>query len=167
MKTISARNTGLITGLIMILLSLFFFYVLKKPLESTYQYIIYCVFVLGIIWTLATYKKANTELPGFKDFFSEGFKMFAIVTLLMVLFIFIFFYFNTEIRDAKFAENDKLLLQQGDHTPVEIEENTKQMKRIFIPMMMGITTFVYLFLGALITAITAVFLTSKNNQHLR
>ena len=145
----------------MILLSLLFFYGLKQPLESNFQYIIYAVFTGGIAWTLMDFRKQAASAPGFKDFFFEGFKMFAIVALLMVAYVFVFFYFNPEIRDAKFADNAKLLLQQGDHTPAEIEENTKQMKRIFMPMMLGITTFIYLFLGSLITVITAGFLSQK------
>jgi len=161
MKNISARNKGLLTGIIMILLSLVFFYVLKQPLESNYQYLVYATFTAGIAWTLMDFRKQAASPPAFKDFFFEGFKMFAIVALLMVAYVFVFFYFHPEIRDAKFAENAKLLLQQGDHTPAEIEENTKQMKRIFMPMMLGITTFIYLFLGALITAITAGFLSQK------
>ena len=87
--------------------------------------------------------------------------MFVIITLLMVFFVLVFFYLNPEIRDAKFAENSKLLLAEGNHTAAEIEKNANEMKRIFIPMMLGITTFAYLFLGALITAITAGFLSSK------
>lgn len=161
MKNISARNKGLITGMLMILLSLFFFYVLKKPFESNYQYIIYTLYSTGIIWCLVDFKKAASGDLKFKDFFSAGFKMFVIVTLLMAIFVLVFFYANPQIRDAKFAENSKLLLAEGNHTPAEIESNANQMKRIFIPMMMGITTFAYLFLGALITAITAAFLSQK------
>ena len=164
MKTLSARNKGLLTGALMILLSLFFFYVLKQPVKSDLQYIIYSVFTIAIIWTLWDYKKRAAELPRFKDFFSEGFKMFAIVALLMVAYVFVFYKFNSGIIDAQFAQNDQLLLQQGDHTPAEIAENTKQMKRIFMPMMMGITTFMYLFLGSIITVVAAVFLSQKKTN---
>ena len=102
-----------------------------------------------------------TENSKFKDFFSAGFKMFVIVTLIMVFFVLIFFYLNPQITDTRLAENNKLLLSEGNYTPAEIDKNANQMKRIFIPMMLGITTFMYLFLGALITAITAAFLSSK------
>lgn len=164
MKKLPARSKGLLTVTVMILLSLFFFYVLKQPVKSDLQYIIYSVFTIGIIWTLLDYKKRAAKPPRFKDFFSEGFKMFAIVALLMVAYVFVFYRFNTGIIDAQFAENDRLLLQQGDHTPAEIAENTKQMKRIFMPMMLGITTFMYLFLGSMITVVAAVFLSQKKTN---
>lgn len=164
MKTLSPRNKGFITGLLMVALALLFFYVLKKPVESNYQYIIYVVYAAGIIWCINDFKKIAPPETKFKEYFATGFKMFVIVTLMMVVFVFVFFYFNPEIRDLKFAENNKLLLAEGNHTPAEIESNTSQMKRIFIPMMMAITTFAYLFLGAIITAVTSVLLSSKKNN---
>jgi len=164
MTNISARNKGLITGAVMIALGLFFFYGLKMPFESNLQYVIYSVYTAGILWTLFDFKKTAAADAKFKDYFSAGFKMFVIVTFLMVVFVFVFFYFNPEIRDAKFAENNKLLLQEGNHTPDEIAKNTDQMKRIFMPMMIGITTFIYLFMGALVTAITSGFLSTKKTS---
>jgi hypothetical protein len=161
MNSISPRNKGLITGTLMVLLALFFFYVLKKPFESNYQYIIYAVYTTGIIWCLFDFKKSAAADTKFKEYFSTGFKMFVMVTLIMVLFTFLFFYLNPQVRDARFAENSKLLLEQGNHTPAEIEANANEMKRIFLPMMIGITTFMYLFLGALITAIAGAFLSQK------
>ena len=161
MHNISARNKGLITGTVMVAMALFFFYVLKQPFESNVQYIIYGIYSAGIIWAVLDFKKTATGTEKFKDYFAAGFKMFVIVTLIMVLFVFIFFYFNPQIRDAKFTENTKLLLQEGNHTPAEIEKNSAQMKSIFLPMMLGITTFAYLFLGALITSLTAAFVSQK------
>ncbi len=161
MKNITPRTKGFITAIIMIVLALIFFYVLKQPFDSNYQFIIYAVYAAGIIWCLLDFKKTAPENSKFKDYFSAGFKMFVIVTLIMVFFVLIFFYLNPQITGARLAENNKLLLAEGNHTPAEIEKNANEMKRIFIPMMLGITTFMYLFLGALITAITAAFLSSK------
>jgi Protein of unknown function (DUF4199) len=166
MKQLTARNKGLLTAAVMILLQLFFFYILKQPVKSDWQYIIYSLFTIGIIWTLWDYKKRTADTPRFKELFAEGFKMFAIVALLMVAYVFVFYKFNTGIIDAQFAENDRLLLQQGDHTPAEIAANTQQMKRIFMPMMLGITTFMYLFLGSLITVVAAVFLSQKKQTDI-
>ena len=162
MNDLNPRKKGLLVGLLMVALSLLAFYVLKLPLESPFQYIIYLTYMGGILWCLVDHKKKAAATPSFKEFFSTGFKMFVVVTLIMVVFVFIFIYLNPEIRDAKFAENDRLLLQEGNHTPAEIEKNSQAMKRIFMPMMLGITTFVYLFLGSLITAITSGFLSRKN-----
>ena len=161
LKDLNATKKGLITGLLMIVLSLFFFYVLKLPVNQKEQYIIFSVYIAGIIWSLFAYKQTATEGKTFKNYFSTGFKTFIVVTLLMVLYTFIFFKFNTAYRDAGIAENNAMLLKEGNHTPAEIESNANQLKQIFMPVMVGITTFKYLILGALVTAIISGFLSRK------
>ena len=161
LKDLNATKKGLITGLLMIVLTLFFFYVLKMPVNQKEQYVIFSVYIAGIIWSLLTYKQTATENKTFKNYFSTGFKTFIVVTLLMVLYTFIFYKFNTAYRDAGIAENNTMLLKEGNHTPAEIESNANQLKQIFMPVMVGITTFKYLILGSLVTAIASGFLSRK------
>ena len=118
---------------------------------------------MGIIWSLVSYFKDDPSAKGFKTFFSIGFKTFIVVTLFMVIYTLIFFSFHTEYRDAKIAENSRMILLQGNHLPSEIEENANKFKKIFIPVMVFTAVFIYLFLGALITAVTSAFLLQKHN----
>ena len=163
MKQTTPTLKGLITGALMIIASVFSLYVLKNPVESYFQFIVYIIFCLGIVWSLLTYSKTAVEKKTFKDYFSIGFKTFIVITLLMAVFTYIYFSFHTEFRDTKIAENSRLLILQGDHLPNEIEDNTKQLKNMFMPLMISSAVFRYLILGALITAIAAGFLSKKNN----
>lgn len=161
LKNLNPTKKGLITGLLMVLLALFFFYVLKMPVNQKEQYVLFTVYIAGIAWSLYSYKQTAAEDKKFKSYFSTGFKTFIVVTFLMVLYTFIFFKFNTAYREAGIAENNAMLLQQGNHTPAEIESNANQLRQIFMPVMIGITTFKYLILGALVTAIASGFLSRK------
>jgi len=161
LRDLNATKKGLITGLVMIGLALFFYYVLKLPVNQKEQYLLFTVYVAGIAWSLFSYKQASAGAKNFKSYFSTGFKTFIVVTLLMVLYTFIFFKFNTEYRDAGIAQNNVLLLKEGNHTAAEIESNAKQLKQIFMPVMVGIATFKYLILGALVTAIGSGVLSRK------
>lgn len=161
LKDLTPSKKGLITGLLMVLLSLFFFYVLKMPVNQKEQYVIFSVYIAGIAWSLISYKQSSAADKNFKNYFSTGFKTFIVVTLLMVLYTFIFFKFNTAYREAGITENNAMLLQQGNHTPAEIESNANQLRQIFMPVMIGITTFKYLILGALVTAIASGFLSRR------
>lgn len=161
LKDLTATKKGLLTGIVMIGLSLLLYYVLKWPLNQKDQYVLFCVYIAGIGWSLLSYKQSSAEDKTFKNYFSTGFKTFIVVTLLFVLFTFIFFTFNTAYRDAGIAENNALLLKEGNHTPAEIESNAKQLKQIFMPVMVGITTFKYLIIGALVTAVASAFLSRK------
>ncbi|MGG9972042.1 DUF4199 domain-containing protein [Ferruginibacter sp. SUN002] len=164
MKNITPAGKGLITGLTMIALAVFFYYGLKQPFESPYQYAIYTTYTIGIIWSILTFSKTADVNTKFKEYFSIGFKTFIVVTLLMVVFVIAFFLLNPQIAEAKIALNNELAVKEGNHTPIEIEANAKQMKSIFIPMMSAITTFMYLFLGALISAVTSGVIMQMKKQ---
>ncbi len=162
MKATTPQIKGLITGVGMVIASVFSLFVLKNPVESYFQFVVYGIFCVGLGWSLFEYSKSADERKAFKDFFSVGFKTFIVITLIMAGFTFLYFHFNTAFRDAKIAENSKLLLLQGDHLPKEIEENALQLKKMFMPLMISSAVFRYLILGALITVIAAGFFSQKN-----
>lgn len=161
MKQIKSTYIGLIAGLVMIAASLIAYYSLKLPIESNFQFVIYLIFTSSITWALYQHFKSETGNKGFKDYFSIGFKTFVVIALLMAIFTYVFFSFNTGFRDDKIAENAKLLLAEGDHLPNEIEENTKQLKKLFMPIMISSAMFRYLIIGALITAVGGGYLSTR------
>ncbi len=164
MKLAPATIKGLVTGILMIALSLLFFYGLKLAPNGKEQFAILSVYVIGIAWSLISYKQSSTDIPRtFKEYFSIGFKTFIVVTLLMVIYTIIFYKCNLQIREDGIAENNKLLMLEGNHTPAEIEKNADKLRSIFIPLMTGIATFKYLIIGALVTVIGAGFLSQKKN----
>jgi hypothetical protein len=79
----------------------------------------------------------------------------------MAVFTYIFFSFNTAFRDDKIAENSRLLVLEGNHLPKEIEENTRQLKKLFMPIMISSAMFRYLIIGAIVTAITGGYLSTR------
>jgi hypothetical protein len=116
------------------------------------------------VWVLSNYYKSDTDKKSFKDYFNTGFKVFVIVALLMAVFAFIFFSFNTSFREARIAENNKLILAEGNHLPQEIEENAKQLRKLFMPIMVSSAMFRYLIIGAIISLIGAGFFSQKSKE---
>lgn len=163
MTKLKPQQIGLITAALMIAASLFAFYGLKLPVESNFQFLVYTIFIAGVWWGIFSYHKSEAENKKFKDYFSAGFKTFVIVALLMAVFAYVFFSFNTGFRDARIAENNKLIVAEGNHLPREIEENAKQLKKLFMPIMVSSAMFRYLIIGALITAVSAGFLSQKKD----
>ena len=146
----------------MIIVSVFSLFVLKNPVESSFQFIVYSIFCAGIVWSLLSYSKTVAGKKAFKDYFSTGFKTFIVVALLMAVFTYIYFSFDTAFRDSKIAENSRMLILEGNHLPNEIDENTRQLKKMFMPLMISSAVFRYVILGALITVIGSGFLSKKN-----
>jgi hypothetical protein len=161
MKTLKVQYISLIAGLTMIAASLLSFYVLKLPIESNFQLLIYVIFTVAIFLNLYNHFISNAPNKSFKDYFSIGFKTFVIIALLMAVFTYVFFSFNTAFRDDKIAENSRLLLLEGNHLPKEIEENTQQLKKLFMPIMISSSMFRYLIIGAIVTAITGGYLSTR------
>jgi H+/gluconate symporter-like permease len=164
MKQLKAQHIGLITGAIMIVALLFSFYIAKLPVESNFQFVVYGVFCAGIVWSLFNSFLNEPGKISFKDFFSVGFKTFVIVALLMAVYTYIFFSIHTDFRDAKIAQNNQLILKEGHHLPNEIEQNSNQLKKLFLPIMVSSAVFRYLIVGALVSAVGAGFLSSRRSK---
>lgn len=163
MNNISARNKGLVTGAVMILISIAIFFI-KSNFDNNLQYITYTVYVAGILWTLFTFKKQTENTATFKQYFSEGFKCFIVVTLLMVMFTLIFLLMHPEMKEQMATIMRTEISKLKDVTPLDIENRVATAKKAFIPSILIGAVFGYLAIGALISVIAAGFLSSQNKN---
>jgi hypothetical protein len=161
MRQMNATKKGLLIALAIIVVSLLLFYVFHLPENGKSQYVILVTFIIGMLWTMVDFHIKQKITPRFKEYFSEGFKAFIVVTLLMVLYSFIFYKLNPQIMEKGIEENNILIAKQGSRTPAEIIENANKLRTIFIPMMLFITTMKFLILGTLITVVSAGFMSQK------
>ena len=160
MKNLSPTYKGLITGILMILLSVgIFFY--RGNFENNLQYITYSIYIAGIVWTLIVFKQSGEEKKTFKSYFTQGFKCFIVVTFLMVAFTWIFLQVNPALKE-EMARNYRLeLLRSGNKTPQEIDTMVASAKQYFITMLTSMAIFGYLLIGALVTVIASAFLSQQ------
>jgi hypothetical protein len=161
MKNISAKYIGLITGGVMVIISLLLFYKFKFPDTGAVKIICYSIFSVGIIITLLNFKKASKEEKIFKDYFSEGFKMFIVVVLIMAVFTFVFYKVNPQIFESILAEINKYNAADVNKTAIDVAENSDKLRRAFMPMTVATNTIMYLIIGALVTVCGAGFLSQK------
>jgi hypothetical protein len=157
MKQLTATRIGLITASVMIILSLIFFYVLNQPVESEYQYIVFGTDAIGIIITLLLFTSRSNTIE-FKDYFSEGFKTFIIVTFFIVIYVLIFNICNPQIREAKLALNSQIAAQDQNRTPEEVAANTAALKPHLLALTVAGYTVIYLVLGAIVTTLSSVII---------
>jgi hypothetical protein len=160
MKTISPAFKGIITGALMVLISIGIF-LLKHSFENGLQYITYAVYILGILWTLMDYKPESPEKAKFGSYFGQGFRCYIVVTLIMVLFTYVFLQLNPGMKDEMAANLQKELEKNGNLTPKEIAENVQRGKDYFAVMLVSMTVFGYLLIGSLITLIAAAFFSQR------
>ncbi len=146
----------MLLSLLLISTSLICFYGLKMPDNGSSQYIIFFVFITGLLLGLFHYRQLNLE-TSFKQLFGEGFKIFVVVTFFMVSYSWIFYKYNPQILEEAITFNEQLIIKQGNKTMPEIAENTKKLRQIFIPMMLALKTIMYLILGTLVTVVASGF----------
>lgn len=165
MVKISPTIIGVVTAIVIVALSILFFYKMNLPVNGNNQFVIMAVFSLGILWALAKFNRTNPYGRPFKDYFQEGFKTFIVITLLLVVFTYIFYKLNPQILENKIAESNQMVIAEGNHTMQEIEENAQKLRKIFMPMMLSITMFKYLILGVLITVIGGAFFSRPGSNN--
>ena len=164
MKKLSATYIGLIIAALMILASIILFYGFGRAPKDPAHLIVMGIYVVGICWSLLSLNPVEGEPLKFKQYFSQGFKTFIIVTLLMVIFTAIFYKLNPQIIDAFISENEALVAQGRDKTPAEIKANSDSLRSIFMPMTISLTTVVYLGLGALTSLVCGMILSNRQKK---
>lgn len=160
LQKINATKKGLLTGIIMISLSLIFFYT-GQSFESPLQYAIYLVYAAGIVWTIYDFSKSEENTNKFGIFFLQGFKCFIVVTLLMVVFTFVFNKLHPEFKNEMVKAYGDELIKKGNSTPAEVQANMDKMKQYYLTMFISSAIFGYLLTGATISAVTSLFFIRK------
>lgn len=153
---LSPTLKGLLVGSLMIIVSVLI-YSNYGNFENNMQYITYALYVGGILWTLVSYSKQEV-LRTFKTYFTQGFKYFIVVTMLMVVFTVVFIYLNPTMKEEMAQNYRAQLVEQGNKTPAEIENLVLTSKEYFTTMVTSMAIFGYLFIGAIFTILTSVVL---------
>lgn len=160
MKNISATTKGVITGALMVAFS-FGLYAWKKNFDNPLQYVVYGTYIGGILWALFDLKKRGGGT--FKNYFSEGFKCFIVVTLMMVLFTWTFITMHPEFKEQMAALMRTDLEKNKDLVASDIDTKVTAAKKMFLPVYLMMNAFIYLAIGALIAAIGGGFLSQKQD----
>lgn len=156
MKSISSRNKGIIVSFVMIAISMIAYFTVSESKQFLSRYLIMIIFISGLFWTIIDFKKSNEDAD-IKTFFNEGFKNFIVVSFFLAAYTFIFYkIFPIPFEYENFINNNKKqLLEQGNRTAAEIEENARQWENYFVPLILSIYNFTFLLMGALVSGILA------------
>lgn len=163
MNKLSATMKGLITGLLMVISTLLI-YKIKGGFDNNFQYITYAIYIGGIVWTLHAFRNATPDYKKFGSYFSNGFKCFVVVTLIMVIFTYVFLQYHPELKEEMAQAIRTDATTKGDKTPDEIEKQVSMARNNFNTMMTSTAIFGYLIIGALITAIASAFMLQKKQN---
>ena len=161
---LSATYKGLITGAVIIGLSVAIYY-FKGSFDNNLQYITYTVYVAGIIWALVDYSKSATGEKTFKNLFTQGFKCFIVVTLLMVVYTWVFLKMHPAMKEEMAVKYRSEMEKTGNYTAAEIDKQVALAKQYFVTALLSAAIFGYLLIGSCVTAIGSLFLKKSASQN--
>lgn len=147
---------GLITGLVIIVTMLLLGY-FGIPAESGAGYLIYVFYGLGVGWAIYDYSRSADFTGKFGGMFSAGFRCFIVVTVLLVIYAFIFYSLNPQIKEESAVAMKEFLVKEKKLTPDQIEQQVTDYKKGFTTLMLSVTVFQNLILGVLFSAAWSVF----------
>lgn len=157
---LSPALKGFITAILMIGVAL----LLDKRKDNgdtRLQYLILVLYAAGIIWSLVSYSFIEKSNRKFSALFSQGFKCFIVVTLVMIVFTALFIKMHPEYAVQEAAATKEYYLKQGDKTPAEIADLAERAKKQYAITVISVSIFRYLIFGAIVTAGTAALLTRR------
>lgn len=131
----------------------------KVPANSPLPYIIYLVYAVGIAWTLMAYVQSENYTGKFGDIFSQGFRCFIIVALIMVVFTVIFNRLHPEFAEDAAVAYKEALLKEKSKTPAEVDAMVESAKKGYMTAVISTSIFGYLITGVIFTTIGAGLLT--------
>ena len=147
-KPISHLVAGLIIAAILVVYSILINY-MDLSQNQTMGWISYIILLGGLILFVNLYGKAKNNQVTFGNLFSYGFKATAIITLIMVLFIVIFFMAFPEFKDKIVEAAREGMEKQGKMTDDQIDQGMAMFEQNFILFSAGGALFMYLILGAI------------------
>ena len=121
-QTVTTSTTkGIVISLILIVIALATYF-LNMNTSSWLQYLSYVVFIVGIIWSVNNYGKQIDHNSTFGNYFAHGFKIAAIVTAIMIVYIVIFVYLFPDIREKAIDTARKRMQSKGNMTQEQINQ---------------------------------------------
>jgi hypothetical protein len=102
---------------------------------------------------VATLLLHGSAAKGFAGNFSTGFQCFIVITLVMVLFTYLFNALHPETAQQAAAALKDSLIKANNRTPDEIERDVNLFREGFATMVVSRSIFGYLIYGAITTAI--------------
>ena len=157
MRTFSPTIKGLITGVMIIILSAAV-YAIYKSFDNPVHLAAYAIYAVGIFWTLHDFNRHSApQDQSFRNYFAQGFKCFIVVTLMMVCANFLFLQINTGFKAEMIETMRKQLLQNPDYTAGDVEKHIGTYKKMVVPAYVMSTVFAYLGVGTLMTVLATIF----------
>ena len=155
----SPASKGITIALILIVISLAGYF-MGMLTNSAFGWIGYAVFIIGIIVSINIYGKQINHVSTFGNYFVHGFKVTAIITVIMILFMVIFNFAFPEVKELFFDKAREDMLKAGNVSEEQIQQGLEITRKFYMVFSIGGTLLGYMFFGTL-AALVGAAITKK------
>lgn len=159
----STTTKGVVIALILIVLALVTYFG-NIDINGPVKWVGYIVFVAGIIWAVNSYGKQINYNATFGNYFAHGFKVSALVTAIMIIYIVIFISVFPDFKEKAIDEARKRMHEKNNLTEEQITQGIEWTRKFFMVFVIGATLLGYLIFGALSALIGAAITKKEPGQ---
>lgn len=150
----NSATKAVVISLILIVIALITYF-LQMETASWLQYVSYIIFIAGIIWSVNYYGKQVNHVSTFGNYFAHGFKVAAIVTAIMIIYVVIVINLVPEMKERGIDAARKKMEEQGKLNQEQITQALQFTRKFFMVFVLGGTLVGYLIFGAVASLIGA------------
>lgn len=160
----TTTTKGIIIGLILMVLAIAIYFA-NVDMDGPVKWVSNAVFVIGIIWSVYNYGKQINYNATFGNYFAHGFKVTAVVTAMMVLYLIIFILLFPEFKE-KGLEQARIAMQKNKNmTEEQMSQGLEITKKFFMVFVIGGSLIVYLIFGSLAALVGAAITKKEPNTN--
>jgi uncharacterized membrane protein (DUF485 family) len=153
-KVTSTVTKGFIIGLLMIVLTLGITFA-GLAFNNSVKWLTYLVFIAGVVIAVRQYGKEIDYNSSFGNYFAHGFKISALVTIMMIAYSVIYISLFPEFKELALDEARKQMQSNKNISEEGMEKGIEMTKRFFMIGMIGGILLFYLITGAIASLIGA------------
>jgi hypothetical protein len=163
-QTVTTSTTkGVVIGLILIVLAIATYFADIRP-DGPVQWIGYVIFIGGIIWSVYSYGKQINYNATFGIYFAHGFKVAALVTAIMIIYIVIFIILFPDFKERAIDQARAAMHKKNKMTEEQITQALEWTRKFFMVFLVGGTLIGYLIFGSLASLVGAAITKKEPNQ---
>lgn len=163
-KATTTVTKGFVIGLLMIAITLGITFS-GLAFNNTVKWLTYIVFIAGVVIAIKQYGQQVDYNSTFGNYFAHGFKISALVTIMMIAYSIIFISIFPEFKEQALEEARKQMQSNKNISQESMEKGIEITKRFFMIGMVGGILIFYLITGAIASLIGAA-ITKKNPRPL-
>jgi hypothetical protein len=159
----STTTKGLVIGLIIIIVELARYFA-NVDISGPTRWIGFAVFIGGVIWSVYSYGKQIDYHSTFGNYFAHGFKVAALVTSIMIIYIIIFIILFPDFKEKALDQTRIAMRENKKMTEEEVTQGMEWARKFFMVGLVGATLLGYIIFGAVAALIGAAITKRQPNK---